>query len=199
MKPEQQSATVQRPNLAVCKIHIKAIPGSTLISHRLDLKVVEDFTAREFGKTKKKELRDLDKEYESCFYYTDDKKYGYPTAAFFGAVMDTAVNLDIPKTQLRRGLRFLGDITLLKYKNINRRKDVVTNDGISKAPNIRHRPEFVDWSCELIIQYNKDIISIDNIVNLLNHAGFSSGIGDWRPSAPKAKCPGTHGMFEVTK
>ena len=193
---EKQEIKVQPLKLNIIKIKVGSIEGSTLISHRLSSKqVAETITNREVGKTSKKKLRDFDTEYESCFHYTKDKKYGYPAMGFMNAILNACIPLNIPKTQIKRSIRLLGDIYELKYKKLNKRIDSPRRSGMNASPDTRHRPEFVDWECELIIQYDSSQISPDQIINLINQAGFSSGIGDWRPSSPKSS--GTHGMFKV--
>ena len=196
-KEEETKTTIQiQPiNKGVLKVKIGAIEGSTLIVHRLTDEAVEKFMGRESGIASKKELRNYDNEYESCFYYTDDKKYGFPAGGFMGAMLDACVPLDIAKTQIKRSIRLLGDIYPLTYKKVNRRIDHPRRSGRNSTPDTRHRPEFVDWTCELIIQYDTNQITPDQIINLINQAGFSTGIGDWRPGAPKSS--GTHGMFKV--
>ena len=179
----------------ILKVQVESIPTSTFISHKLDAATVDAFTMRETGEAGKKQLRDFDKEYESCFYYTENKKYGIPVGAFVGAILDTCVALDIPKTKVKRAVRLLGDIIEIKYKKINHRIDNPRRSGRNSTPDVRHRPEFVDWSVELIIQYDEEQVTPEQIINLINSAGFTSGIGDWRPSSPKSS--GTHGMFRV--
>lgn len=186
---------MQPIKLANLKIKVGAIENSTLIVHRLTEESVSDFTGRETGETVKKKLRNYDKEYESCFYYTENKKYGFPSSGFMGAMLDACVSLNIPKTQIKRAVRLLGSMYELKYDKVNRRVDNPRRAGRNATPDTRHRPEFVNWSCELMIQYDTNQITPDQIINLINQAGFSSGIGDWRPSAPKSS--GTHGMFKV--
>lgn len=195
MTEQKQTIDIQPIQLAVVKVKIGSIEGSTLITHRLTEEAVSKFMGREVGKTKKKEIRDYDKEYESCFYYTDDDKYGFPASGFMGAILDACVALDIPKTKVKRAVRILGNVYELKYKKLKRRIDNPRRSGRNSTPDTRHRPEFRDWECELVVQYDTNQITPDQIINLINQAGFSCGIGDWRPGAPKSS--GTHGMFKV--
>jgi hypothetical protein len=179
----------------IMKIQVESMPGSSYIPHRLDKAVVEAFTKRETGEVEKKEFRDFDKEYESCFYYTLNGQYGMPAGSFVGAILDTCVALNIPKTKIKRALRIIGDVIEIKYKKLNRRIDNPRRGGRNSTPDVRHRPEFIDWEVELVAQYDEEQITPEQIINLINSAGFTSGIGDWRPSSPKSS--GTHGMFRV--
>jgi hypothetical protein len=180
----------------IMKVIVESMPNSSYIQHRLDPSIVADFTKRETGEKDKKKLRNFDKEYELCFYYTSNKKHGVPVSAFTSAILDSCVALNIQKTTVKRAIRLLGDIAEIKYKKINRRIDNPRRSGRNSTPDVRHRPEFIDWNVELIIQYDEDQVTPEQIINLINAAGFTSGIGDWRPSAPKS-C-GTHGMFRVS-
>ena len=58
--------------------------------------------------------------------------------------------------------------------------------------DIRFRPEYRAWSMEFDIVFNGRAISPEQIVNLVNIAGFGIGIGDWRPERS-----GQFGMFHV--
>jgi hypothetical protein len=195
LKQEEQKIIVQPIKLGVMKIKVGSIDGSTLITHRLTEEAVSNFMGREEGKTVKRKIRDYDQEYESCFYYTEKKKYGFPSSGFMKSILDACVPLNIPKTQIKRAVRLLGNVYELKYDEVNRRVDNPRRSGRNSTPDTRHRPEFVNWSCELMIQYDTNQISPEQIINLINQAGFSVGIGDWRPGAPNSS--GTHGMFKV--
>ena len=63
-----------------------------------------------------------------------------------------------------------------------------------KTATPRYRPEFTNWRCKLIVRYNESAISPEQLWNLINVAGFSVGIGEWRPEKSGA---GSFGMFHV--
>jgi len=193
---EKTEIKVQPIKLNILKINVGSIEGSTLISHKLNSENVKNtITNREVGKTSKKVLRDFDKEYESCFHYTSEGKYGYPAMGFMNAILNACIPLNIPKTQIKRSIRLLGEIYELRYKKLNKRIDSPKRSGMNASPDTRYRPEFVDWEVTLTVQYDSNQISPDQIINLINQSGFSSGVGDWRPSSPRSS--GTHGMFKV--
>lgn len=74
--------------------------------------------------------------------------------------------------------------------NIQMRQDMVTV-GMGSA-DIRFRGQIEEWEAELIIEYDEDILSKEQILNLLQRAGFSQGLGEWRPERS-----GDYGTFEV--
>ena len=73
------------------------------------------------------------------------------------------------------------------------REDMVRVGGQSKTADIRYRLMFEDWRIPLEIKYLGDgKVSIEQILNALNLAGFVCGIGEWRPEKK-----GQFGMFHL--
>ena len=60
------------------------------------------------------------------------------------------------------------------------------------SADIRYRAEFPEWACTLRILYNAAYVSPEQLVNLLQLAGFHVGIGEHR-----VERDGDNGMFEV--
>ena len=77
-----------------------------------------------------------------------------------------------------------------KNDNIQMRQDMVTV-GMGSA-DIRFRGQIEQWEAEILLEYDEDILSKEQILNLLQRAGFSQGLGEWRPERG-----GTNGTFEV--
>lgn len=179
-------------------ITVESVPNSSLLMHRIAPETVRKMMVKETqvgGNKNKKQLRDLDAEYKSCFHYTTDGKIGYPASGFNGAMLQAAVASGIPKTVIKRAVRILGGILPIKYKKLVENISIARRSGMTAAPDERHRPEFFDWECDLPVQYDVTQITLQQIYNLINKAGFVGGIGDWRPSSPKSA--GTHGMFQI--
>jgi hypothetical protein len=68
------------------------------------------------------------------------------------------------------------------------------NDG--GGIDMRNRPRYDGWHARLKIQYDADLLSAQDVLNLLARAGVSVGIGDGRPSSPNSNGLG-FGTFEV--
>lgn len=58
--------------------------------------------------------------------------------------------------------------------------------------DIRYRGEFPEWSTEITLRYNANVLSPEQVANLFNVAGFAVGVGEWRPQRD-----GSFGMFHV--
>ena len=49
------------------------------------------------------------------------------------------------------------------------------------SADLRYRPELMNWSAILRITYDNGLISPSQIASLFYRAGYSVGVGDWRP------------------
>lgn len=74
---------------------------------------------------------------------------------------------------------------------IVRRDPVRVNGG---GADLRYRGSVKDWEMEMLIQFNADVVSAEQVLNLLNTAGFACGLGEWRPERN-----GDYGRYEVAQ
>lgn len=147
------------------------------------------------AKGAKKKTRDLKKEVDQAVHRTSKGKIGFPADGFKKGMMECT--------------SFVGDKSFSKKLVSGAVRIINSEDGLIpiKAKkqdilehniehNVKFTPQFHDWSCELVIQYDKNNISAQDIVTLLNYAGFYIGIGSWRPKCRNGGS-GEYGMFEV--
>jgi len=69
---------------------------------------------------------------------------------------------------------------------------LVVNPATGKR-NIRHRPQFKKWKCDLQVQFEEELIEPPVMKELFDIAGKYVGVGDWRPAKK-----GMFGKFQVT-
>ena len=149
-----------------------------------------------------KKKRNLDEEYESCFYiagYTKANKpiYGIPGGAFKSAIIDASLDIEnVAKTQMKRNIAVMENIVPIKYDNIQKEIFTTRDSGQTRAPNVAMKPLFNNWSASIRISYDTSVFSRNTIYNLINRAGIQIGIGSMRPSK---NGPITCGTFEVAR
>jgi hypothetical protein len=103
-----------------------------------------------------------------------------PNGAFKGAMETASLEIaGIAKTQVERLVKII-DQTVHIYGKPFLYMDVVRQAGISRTPDIRTRAMFPEWCCSITIQYIKNRIREQDIVNLVDAAGQIIGIGDGR-------------------
>jgi hypothetical protein len=130
-------------------------------------------------------------EYEAAKYRDKEGYDAIPTLAFKCAIVDAASFVQgVTKVQLRGSVFIQGEFVRLKYTNEMMREDVV-RVGMGAA-DLRYRPEYTQWYVALPVEFDADVISADQLYNLVQRAGFGVGVGEWRPQKN-----GQYGRFEV--
>ncbi len=176
------------------RVRVRGI--SPLIQHAWSVKAVKMMEAAQQKKAKKgREPKNPDEEYDGCFYTDEEGRACVPASAFKKAMVAAATAIDdkvnFPKTKIRQCVFVVGSLLPIDSRTgPKRRTDPVRLGGTTA--DIRYRPEFVDWAIDLTLQYNASVLSSEQVVNLLNLAGFGVGIGEWRPEKD-----GDFGRFEV--
>lgn len=175
------------------------IKGTDLITHRWSEKALkqmrdsQQMSAEEKRlKKKNREKRDPDGDYEGARYHWDDRDW-FPTNGIKKAMVSAGMLLGIPKSVIRATIFVIGerrDYAVIHYGKIVKREDAV-RVGPKRDADLRYRPEYQDWHIDLKIKVRTDIMSPEQVVALLQNAGFSIGIGEWRPEKD-----GQAGTFE---
>jgi len=118
------------------------------------------------------------------YYFTQDEKKGIPSRAFYNSMIRASSYLfdkkDGGMRNVKEGVNILGDIIPLKYKKEVRLTHWGRMSGQTKAPRKIIRNSFENWSCDLELEYNQEQLSAENIINILNWAGFHIGVGGFR-------------------
>lgn len=123
--------------------------------------------------------------------------FGFPATAFKQAANSAAYRLGWVKNQMGlRGAFFIeaddpNGLVKIDSDTPEMREDMV-RVGMGSA-DLRYRAQFNHWCANLNISYNAaSEYGLDVVVNALNAAGFTVGIGEWR-----AERDGNFGRFHV--
>lgn len=115
-----------------------------------------------------------------------------PPVAFKKGMISASVAIKgMRKTHLRIQMFIKGNSIPVEYNQMVPRMDIVRTAGISRAPDVRFRPMFEDWSARLVISFN-ELLQPETVLDLLNRAG-DIGVGEWRPEKD-----GTFGTYRVS-
>lgn len=182
--------TAELKQLNIQNFQLKLVGTSPLIMHKWSDKAKKEMLDKQMKKTKTAKLaKDPQADYESSMYRDSDGDPCFPSVAFKSAAVDAAISMDLKKTNMRQSFHVLGEMVKIVGEP-SMREDMV-RVGMGTA-DIRYRAEFKKWSCVLDIRFNAAMISVEQIVNLFQSAGFGIGVGEWRPQKN-----GSYGMFEV--
>lgn len=187
-------AQVQLNKIDAETLIVPIVGTAPLIVHNFSEKSRRQMLEAQQGKKKVKEIRDPRAEYEAAFYRIahDDgtEGYGFPVTAFKAATTGAARFYDksVTMTALRqfmfmRGVMTKADAQMLVeiHGEPEMREDVVRLGGPSRSADLRYRPMFPEWTCELTVTYVKSSIDRGSILSLIDAGGMGIGVGEWRP------------------
>lgn len=195
----QTEATVDIPRITTHTITLYILGTRPLICNRMSEKAKGEILSPRGRKTAAEKASTLKHYPLEEFRASPYTLPGGPTllalmsSAFKGA-MSTAA-LDLPgsnKKQIGRLVWVAGDYTPV-YGTPKVFMSVVRSADMNKTPDIRTRAIVPQWAAVVDVSYVAPIINAQAIVNLAVAAGYTVGVGDYRPE----KGAGTYGQFTV--
>lgn len=193
--PANSQFVINRPNIQ--KMMVEIIGQTPLIMHKFSEKARKQMLDKQMKKAPKKaETRNPKKEFEDSVYRNKKGKVAFPANAVKQAIVSAARSVDgLPMTMLRASVFVRGDMEDLievKYKELRMREDTVKiGQGTT---DLRFRGEVLGWTMDLPIEFNADVVSAEQVLNLIQIAGFSNGLGEWRPERN-----GNYGTFTLAE
>ena len=188
------------------------IEGTTpLIVHSWSQKAKLEMLAKQLKTVKPgREVRDPEGDYESSLYRIGNDSYGFPVTGLKDAVCDRAhKDKGIARTDVRTSLWldhevvrvgvarqgavcYLPLVRLIAGKPEMREDPVSVGAGLKKTASLAYRGQFWPWAVLLTGTYNPAILTEKALMWLIEDAGASSGIGEWRITRG-----GVFGAFEI--
>ena len=183
---------IELPKLNIRTVEITLIGDSPLISHAWSKKAKEEMLAKQMKKAKAgKEAKDPEKDFQESLYHLEGGGYGFPAVAFKAAAVTACTSISsITKVSARQAFHVEGDMVRIHGSEPKKREDMV-RIGMGTA-DIRYRGEFWPWWVVVEIRHNANVLSAEQITNMMNTAGFGVGVGEWRPERD-----GQFGCFHV--
>ena len=197
-----RGVSIPEPDIRLMKLRI--VGTTSLIVHAWSHKAIQMILDKQMGKPHKaKEVRDPNGDYEASKYVADDGWEGVPSVAFKAAIVGACRQVSGLTMTLAKRLAFIQPDGFSSKQNIELTKIVgkarMRQDMVriaSGTADVRFRAEFSEWSTILQVEFNHQVITAQQLVNLIAIAGYSEGIGEWRPSAPES-ATGTHGRWKI--
>jgi len=190
----EQKISLKKLELGTIKL--KIVGDSPYLPEPMDMAVLEKYNAIKSKKNYKKDDIGEEEKVKAKFYFTEDGKPGIPARAIYNSMIRGSSYLfDIKQGGMRNikeGVTIKGDILPLKFEKHSEITHWGRTSGMKGSPRKIMRNQFEDWSVEVVIEYNKNNLSAEQIVNVINWAGFHIGVGGFR----KEKT-GNYGAFHV--
>lgn len=180
------------PEIKLKRLGMILVGKTPLITHAWGPKALEQMrTKQQKGAKMAKAAKDPNADFEAAKYRNAKGEECVRAAFFKNAIVSACRYSDDLKMTLIRGALFVeGDLLPIKGNKSVMREDTV-RVGMGTA-DLRYRPEYRDWSVDIVVEFNANSLSAAQVVNLVRLAGFSVGICEWRPEKN-----GDFGRFDV--
>lgn len=192
------------PRMAIETVEVKIVGVTPLICHNWSKKSKQQMLDKQMGVAKAaKEKKNPNSDYwESLYHITpnveqkhvEGNRYGFPAIGFKAAAVTACTSVDgITKVQARQAFHVQGFAggDLVEIIGVPTIREDMVRVGMGTA-DIRFRAEFKEWYAILRIEHNANVLTAHEIFNLFKTAGFSVGVGEWRPERD-----GSFGRFDV--
>ena len=190
----EERINLKKLDIGILKLNI--IGDSPYLPEPMDMAVLEKYNAIKSKKNYKKDDIGEGEKVKAKFYFTEDGKLGIPARAIYNSMIRGSSYLfDIKQGGMRNikeGVTIKGDILPLKFKKQSEVTHWGRTSGMKGSPRKIMRNQFEGWSVEVVVEYNKANLSAEQIINVMNWAGFHIGVGGFR----KEKT-GNYGSFHV--
>lgn len=210
---------IKEPSLKIINVTIEGT--APLLVHRLSQKLrdqsnIDPHIEAPVKKKRGENIQSPDEAFRECLYWLDKdgneiatgrdaskhKYWGFPAGGLKQAMISACRQYDNLTMAGMKGTFFvLG--SHIRIEGTPQIQQEQGRDGVfvriggkgagTGTPSIRYRAEFPKWKSNISIRYNADVISAESVMNLLQTAGFSVGLGEDRPD----KKGGSFGTFTI--
>jgi hypothetical protein len=178
-------------------IVLQGRPGAPLVIHAFAEKAKQEIRDKQQKKAKKaKEERNPVAEFDAAKYIDAKGRECAPITALKKSIITAATAFDdITKVGLRQAI-FVDSIAnpgsaLVPIENLDgslargvMREDAVTIGGGTRA--LAYRPEYKEWRLQIRVEYNPRLVSEEQLLALVDQAGWGVGICEGRPERTSA-------------
>lgn len=184
------------PNVTTVKI----VGDTDLILNKMNDRTIRVLTGERTGKGKSLESPNVWEEIITAMHWRDEKPTDFteeglknalennaPCLTAFGLYKsfgDAVVRNEIDKyaTKFRASVNIIGKGNLIPIKFAEHYVDEKLMSPKKGSPVLVHMNRFSGWSAEITISYLETTYSLEQIINIINLAGFGLGIGSGRTS-----------------
>lgn len=197
-----EAETITIPKIGINTIKVPIVGMSLLCTHRWTEKAKKQMRDKQQGNASEGQ-EDKDPEYNaraSAYILERDKReawnngeiakealtFGVRAVAFREAMIRGYKNADLgPMTDARSSFFVTGEddqelVTLEHPPEYPKMREDMVTVGRGTA-DIRYRPYWPEWSATLVIEFQKNMISVEQVLQCVQHAGYGVGINERRP------------------
>lgn len=194
------------PNFQILPVRVEG--AAPLMLHKFSEKMRKQIQEKQTSKDStrpKRAPKDYAAEFNAARYRARSSGWdGIPAGAFRAAMIAACRRVDgLPMTQAKGAFFIIADgrdetdgtpLIRIHGKVAHDTRPVRLENGVA---DLRNRPRYDSWACELKIQFDADLLSANDVANLLARAGATVGVGELRPQGPNS-FGGDFGTWRVT-
>lgn len=189
-------------------IKLRLVGTAPLVQARFSAKAVQAMKAKmESGSTAKKgtkrEARDFQEDFKQAMHVSTEGWIGVPAAALRNASIDVCRMVGFKMTHAKMSIFVEADgfdsvdgAPLIKLDAPAPEVLEMATRNATGVADIRVRPMWREWALNVVIRYDGDQFTGNDVVNLINRAGVQVGIGEGRPFSKSSNGLG-YGTFAI--
>ena len=194
------------PNFQILPVRVEGT--APLMLHKFSEKMRKQIEAKQTATDStraKRAPKDYAAEFNAARYKARGGNWdGIPAGAFRAAMIRACGRVDgLPMTVAKGAFFIIADgrdetdgtpLIKIEGKAVHDTRPVRLESGVA---DLRNRPRYDSWACNLKIQFDADLLSANDVANLLARAGATVGVGELRPQGPNSY-GGDLGTWRVT-
>ena len=211
--PEQMDGLPQQAGQAtiiierICPkiLELEVVDLTPLLVCAWSTKAIQEMLDAQTKKAKKKkEAKDPEAAYRASLYTSTEGWTGVPAGGVKGCLVNACRAVDgLPMTLAKRMIFVRGQGATAGGQQLVRiYGEHQIHRAMVRLPNgmadIRFRAVYPEWSMKLEIEFLANVISAEQVANLVELAGYIEGLCEHRPGAPKNNT-GNLGRFMVKR
>jgi len=178
------------------KVSFHIVGTTPMIQHKWAEKAIMQMREKHAGKkTRARDIRKPEEEFQNACYLTDSDEYGFPLMGFKTSLITAAhKDIGIEKTLVKKSIFIESDDSNLVGK-MECSEPIMREDCVrvgAGSTDLRYRPEFREWAAQISFEIDGEMLTVEDLINLTNRAGFGVGLCEWRPEKG-----GEYGRFKV--
>lgn len=207
MAAAAKTSGIELPPLNIQTLELTLIGDSPLIVHAWSPKALAMMAAKQQKKASAgREAKDPWADFCGSMYWLSERpekpteedvekaRFGFPAIAFKAAAVTACTSIGgVTKIAARQAFHVEGEMVEIISPEPPSMREDVTRVGMGVA-DLRYRGEWSRWGIKLLVKFNGNLMSAEQVVSLFDTAGFAVGVGEWRPERD-----GPYGRFHVAR
>ena len=205
---EKEIVTISPPNFQ--RIALTLEGTAPLMQARFSAKAMQAMMSKMAAgstakKGQKRDARNFDDDFQQAMHVSTDGWIGVPAAALRNACIDVCRMVGFKMTHAKMSIfiqadgndKVDGQPLVRLDADAPERTEMATRNATGVA-DIRIRPMWRKWKLHIVVRFDADQFTSNDVVNLISRAGEQCGLGEGRPFSKASNGMG-YGTFRIAE